>query len=110
MLSLSGSFAHFEGCSFTGNEGDNFLPAYYHSDSESGARFERCTFDRWESQRLNEELKGHGSFVIGKDCQFEVVAGKRVVHASNMEQLIENIAPDTQILLAPGRYNLSDTL
>ena len=73
MLSLSGSFAHFEGCSFTENEGDNFLPAYYHSDSESGARFERCTFGRWESQRLNEELKDHGSFVIGKDCQFEAV-------------------------------------
>ncbi len=71
MLSFSGSFAHFEGCSFTGNEGSNFLPAYYHSDSESGARFERCTFGRWESQRLNEELKNHGSFVIEKDCQFE---------------------------------------
>ena len=71
MLSLSGSFAHFEGCSFTGNEGDNFLPAYYHSDSESGARFERCTFGRWESQRLNEELTDHESFVFKDDCQFE---------------------------------------
>ncbi len=71
MLSLSGSFAHFEGCSFTGNEGDNFLPAYYHSDSESGARFERCTFGRWESQRLNEELTDHESFVFEDDCQFE---------------------------------------
>ncbi len=71
MLNLSGSFAHFEGCSFTGNEGDNFLPAYYHSESESGARFERCTFGSWESQRLNEEVKDHGSFVVGKDCQFE---------------------------------------
>ena len=72
MLSLSGSFAHFEGCSFTGNEGSNFLPAYYHSDSESGARFKRCTFGHWESQRLNEELKDHGSFVIEEDCQFEI--------------------------------------
>ena len=110
MLSLSGSFACFDGCSFVGNEGDNFLPAYYNRGSESGARFERCTFGRWESQRLNEELKDRGSFVIGKECQFEVVAGKRVVHVSDMEQMIENIAPDTQILLAPGRYNLSDTL
>ncbi|MBP3602804.1 MAG: right-handed parallel beta-helix repeat-containing protein [Lachnospiraceae bacterium] len=110
MLSLSGSFARFEGCSFTGNQGSDFLPAYYDRGSESGARFERCSFGRWESQRLNEELKGHGSFVIGQDCQFEVVAGKRVVHVSNMEQLIENIAPDTQILVAPGKYNLSDTL
>lgn len=71
MLSLSGSFAHFEGCSFTGNKGDSFLPAYYHSDSESGARFEGCTFGSWESQRLNEELKDTGIFVIGDDCQFE---------------------------------------
>ena len=71
MLSLNGSFAHFEGCSFTGNEGDNFLPAYYHNDNESGARFERCTFGQWESQRLNEELTDHESFVFGDDCQFE---------------------------------------
>jgi len=71
MLSLSGSFAHFEGCSFTGNKGDSFLPTYYHSDSESGARFEGCTFGSWESQRLNEELTDQGSFVIGDDCQFE---------------------------------------
>lgn len=110
MLSFRGSFAYFEDCFFNGNEGDNFLPAYYNRGSESGARFERCTFGRWESQHLNEELKNRGSFVIGKDCQFEVVAGKRIVHVSNMEQMIENIAPDTQILLAPGRYNLSDTL
>jgi len=110
MLSFDGSFARFEGCTFTGNEGDNFLPAYYRHDSESGARFERCTFGRWESQRLNEELKERGSFVIGEDCRFEDAAGKRVVYVSNMEQMIENIAPDTQILLAPGKYNLSDTL
>ena len=110
MLNLSGSFARFEGCSFTGNEGSDFLPAYYNGGSESGARFERCTFGRWESQRLNKELKDRGSFVIGNDCQFEVVAGKRVVHVSNLEQMIENIAPDTQILLAPGSYNLSDAL
>lgn len=71
MLSLNGSFVHFEGCSFTGNEGDNFLPAYYHNDNESGARFERCTFGQWESQRLNEELTDHESFVFGDDCQFE---------------------------------------
>lgn len=71
MLSLNGSFAHFEGCSFTGNEGSSFLPAYYHSDSESGARFERCSFGRWESQRINEELKDHDNFVIEKDCKFE---------------------------------------
>lgn len=74
MLSLSGSFVHFEGCTFTGNKGDSFLPAYYHNDSESGARFEGCTFGSWESQRLNEELTDSGSFVIGDDCQFE--AGK----------------------------------
>ena len=110
MLNLSGSFARFEGCSFTGNEGDDFLPTYYHHSNESGARFERCTFGRWESQRLNENSKGNGSFVIGNDCRFEVMTGKRIVHVSNMEQLIENIAPDTQLLLAPGRYNLSDTL
>ncbi len=71
MLCLSDSFAHFQGCSFTENEGDNFLPAYYHSDSESGAHFEGCSFGRWESQRLNEELKDRENFVFADDCQFE---------------------------------------
>ncbi len=71
MLCLSDSFANFQGCSFTGNEGDNLLPAYYHSDNESGALFEGCTFGRWESQRLNEELKDRENFVFGDDCQFD---------------------------------------
>ena len=71
MLSLSGSFAYFEDCSFNGNEGDSFLPTYYHGDNESGARFEGCTFGSWESQCLNEELTDQGSFVIGEDCRFE---------------------------------------
>lgn len=75
MLSLNASFAHFEDCSFTGNKGDTFLPSYYHSDSESGACFERCTFGGWESQRLNEELKDHENFVFGEDCQFETADG-----------------------------------
>ncbi|MBP5166317.1 MAG: right-handed parallel beta-helix repeat-containing protein [Oscillospiraceae bacterium] len=110
MLSFSASFALFDGCAFTGNEGSNFLPAYYYRGSESGARFERCSFGRWESQRLNEELKDCGSFVIGEECQFNVTPGKRIVHVSSMEQLIENIAPDTQLMIAPGKYNLSDTL
>ncbi|WP_165444116.1 right-handed parallel beta-helix repeat-containing protein [Lachnoclostridium sp. Marseille-P6806] len=110
MLSLRGSFVLFDGCAFAGNEGSSFLPADYSRGSESGARFAHCTFDRWESQHLNEELKGRGNFVIGKDCQFRVEPGRRTVYASSMEQLIENIAPDTQIMLAPGKYNLSDTL
>ncbi|MBQ9140161.1 MAG: right-handed parallel beta-helix repeat-containing protein [Lachnospiraceae bacterium] len=71
MLSFSSSFAHFDGCSFTGNEGSSFLPSYYQSDSESGARFEHCTFGLWESQCLQEELKDLGSFVFEKNCQFE---------------------------------------
>lgn len=110
MLSLNGSFARFKGCNFTGNEGSEFLPPYYSRGRECGARFEDCVFGDWESRRLNEELKGRGSFVIGKDCQFEAEVGKRVVCVFDMEQLIENIAPDTQLLLAPGSYNLSDAL
>ncbi len=110
MLSVNGSCVLFDGCSFTGNTGDSFLPSYYYRGSESGVRFESCSFDRWESQCLNEELKGCGNYVIGNDCAFKVEPGRRIVHASSMEQLIENIAPDTQIMLAPGKYNLSDTL
>ncbi len=110
MLSLSGSFVLFEGCAFTGNGGSGFLPTGYYRGSESGAYFEGCTFDAWESQRLGEELPGCGSFVIGEGCRFETDPGKRIVHVSSLEQLIESIAPDTQIMLAPGRYNLSDAL
>lgn len=107
MLSLYDSFACFDGCTFSGNEGTGFLPT---SAGDSGAIFERCSFDRWESQNLNEELKGSGGYVIGDDCTFKVASARRVVHVSSMEQLIESIAPDTELLLAPGSYNLSDTL
>ncbi len=110
MLSIYDAFALFDGCAFTGNEGTDFLPAYYYGGSESGARFESCSFGLWESRRLSEELEGRGCFVIGADCRFKVEPGKRTVYAESVEQMIENIAPNTQILLAPGKYNLSDTL
>jgi len=107
MLSLSGSFAHFEGCSFSGNEGDNFLPAYYHSDSESGARFERCTFGSWESQRLNEELKDNGSFVVGEDCRFEVVESEEDGAFSALDTTRLKVASfDAKVLTADEYYIL----
>ena len=107
MLSLSGSFAHFEGCSFTGNEGDNFLPAYYHSDSESGARFERCTFGSWESQRLNEELKDNGSFVVGEDCQLEAVESEEDGVFSALDTTRLKVASfDAKVLMADEYYIL----
>ena len=110
LLSINNSFVHFDGCAFTGNEGDEFLHASAWYGDDSGARFDGCTFDRWESERLSEELKGHGNYMIGSDCQFKVEIGRRIVRATNVEQLLENIAPDTEILLAPGKYNLSDGL
>ena len=107
MLSLRGSFAHFEGCSFTGNEGDNFLPAYYHSDSESGARFERCTFGSWESQRLNEELKDNGSFVVGEDCQLEAVESEEDGAFSALDTTRLKVASfDAKVLTADEYYIL----
>ena len=107
MLSLRGSFAHFEGCSFTGNEGDNFLPAYYHSDSESGARFERCTFGSWESQRLNEELKDNGSFVVGEDCQLEAVESEEDGVFSALDTTRLKVASfDAKVLTADEYYIL----
>jgi len=107
LLSLYTSYAVFDGCSFTGNAGSRLLP--YHGD-DSGARFDRCDFGSWESRQLNEELKGRGGYVIGGDCRFNVTLGKRIAHVADLEQLIEHIAPDTEILLAPGEYDLSETL
>ena len=101
MLSLSGSFAHFEGCSFTGNEGDNFLPAYYHSDSESGARFERCTFGRWESQRLNEELTDHESFVFEDDCRFETEITEYPDYSGGSQEDVFFALDTTRLKVAP---------
>ena len=111
MLSLSDSFAYFEGCSFTGNEGDSFLPAYYQSDSESGAHFERCTFGRWESQRLNEERKDRESFVIGEDCQFEGGESQEdsVFVALDMTRL-KVASFDTKVLTAEGYYILYEII
>ncbi len=111
MLSLNDSFAHFEGCSFTGNEGDNFLPAYYHSDSESGAHFEGCTFGGWESQRLNEELKDHGSFVIGEDCQFEAVESQEDSGFVALDMTRLKVAAfDTKVLTAKEYYILYEIM
>ena len=107
MLSLSGSFAHFEDCSFTGNEGDNFLPAYHHSDNESGACFERCTFGCWESARLNEELQDHGNFVFGEDCQFEAEESKEDGEFFALDTTRLKVASfDTQVLMADEYYIL----
>ena len=119
MLSLIGSFAHFKDCSFTGNEGDNFLPANYHSDDESGARFERCTFGLWESRRLNEELKDHENFVLGEDCLLEPEDSNRTENTTPSEESNEDgtlfsldttqfkVAPfDTQVLMADDYYIL----
>ncbi len=111
MLSLSGSFAHFEDCSFTGNEGDNFLPAYYHGDNESGARFERCTFGRWESQRLNEEWKDHESFVIGEDCRFEAGESQEDSGFVALDMTRLKVAAfDTKVLTAKGYYILYEIM
>ena len=66
MVDLISSDTVFEGCTFRDNGGFDML-----SLSGSFAHFEGCTFGRWESQRLNEELKDTGNFVIGDDCQFE---------------------------------------
>ena len=107
MLSLSGSFAHFEDCSFTGNEGDNFLPAYHHSDNESGACFERCTFGCWESARLNEELQDHGNFVFGEDCQFEAEESKEDGEFFALDTTRLKVASfDAQVLMADEYYIL----
>lgn len=110
LIDLYSSFALFDGCTFTENENDDVLHASAWYGDDSGARFERCTFGRAESEHLREELKGHGSYLFGSDCRFESDIGRRIVHASSVEQLVESIAPDTEILLAPGRYNLSEGL
>lgn len=110
LIDLYSSFALFDGCTFTGNENDDVLHASAWYGDDSGARFERCVFGLAESERLREELKGHGSYLFGGDCRFESDIGRQIVHASSVEQLVESIAPDTEILLAPGRYNLSEGL
>ncbi len=107
LVSFYDTFARFDGCTFSGNKGTELLPM---NGGDSGAIFEKCSFDRWESQHFNTEREGHGGYVIGEGCTFKTAVGGRVVHVDNMEDLIENIAPNTVILLEPGKYCLSDTL
>ena len=71
MLSLSESFAHFDNCTFIGNEGDSFLPSYNYPQSGSIVHFERCSFGRWESQSIKEELKTSEGYVFSEDCRFD---------------------------------------
>ena len=111
MLSLIGSFAHFKDCSFTGNEGDNFLPANYHSDDESGARFESCTFGLWESRRLNEELKDRGSFMFEDDCRFETMESQEDEGFFALDTTRLKVAPfDAKVLMAEEYYILYEII
>ncbi len=69
MLSLNSAAVLFDGCAFTGNSGDSFLPSHNYPESGSSVRFESCTFGRWESLRLKEEMKDFGSDVtVTGDC------------------------------------------
>lgn len=70
MICLSNTIALFKGCTFTGNTGDSFLPAPYHSDSESEAQFEDCTFGPWESEQLNDEGKDNVNDAPGEEDAF----------------------------------------
>ena len=75
--------------------------AYYHSDSESGARFERCTFGRWESQRLNEELTDHESFVFEDDCQFETEITEYPDYSGESQEDVFFALDTTRLKVAP---------
>lgn len=70
MICLSNTIALFKGCTFTGNTGDSFLPAAYHSDSESEAQFEDCTFGPWESEQLNDEGEDNVNDTPGEEDAF----------------------------------------
>lgn len=75
MLSLNNAVVFFNGCAFTGNSGDSFLPSYNYPKSKCSVRFASCSFDRWESLRLKEEMKDFGNDVtVAGDCSRSDVA------------------------------------
>ncbi len=71
MLSMNNAFITCEGCTFTGNTGDTFLPSYY-SQNNVGGRFYACTFGPWESERVSVESKALENFVLGNDCKLDL--------------------------------------
>ena len=71
LLSLRNASVRFDGCTFTGNEGDSFLPSYTSSGSENSVRFENCVFGPWESESIREALPASEGFAFGEDCRFE---------------------------------------
>ena len=98
MLSLHNTAAFFNGCAFTGNSGDSFLPSYNYPNRACSVRFESCSFGQWESLRLKEEMKDSGNDVtVSEDCSWSDVVAS-VDHSESRENASERAALDTTCL------------
>lgn len=94
MLSVSDSSVLFDGCAFTGNEGDSFLPSYQAPGAAVSARFVHCTFDRWESRCFSEERKGfEKDAIVTEDCSWSGVVESS--DDADSEKPFERVALDT---------------
>lgn len=95
MLSVSDSSVLFDGCAFTENEGDSFLPSYNNPGTVASARFVRCTFGQWESRRFNEERKNFESdAIVDEDCNWADVA-EDSDDLTDSENAFQRVALDT---------------
>ncbi len=96
MLSVSDSAVLFDGCTFTGNEGDSFLPSYLNPGTTVSARFVRCTFGRWESRCFREERESfEADAIVDEACSWSDAA-EGAEEPADPENTFQRVALDTE--------------
>jgi len=106
MIDTSFSCLTFNGCRFDGNNG---VWSFVSEQSGHLARFFGCTFGSWETRQL-QELVGSGTILLDNDCRFTGASVNTAITVTDVEDLAEAIRPGAAILIAPGRYNMSEWL
>lgn len=65
--------------------------------------------EREKSIGFNDDIKNAGEFGwTDLELDSEYINGMEVIHVANVDELMESLADNTIICLAPGEYNISD--
>ena len=113
LLDLYFSKSEFTNCSFTGNSADNGLwlqESEYRDSMHSLMIFKGCSFGEFESGGFAKPYGMSGRIIFDDTCSFKGKAPAAAKKVSSVRELIEAIQPEATVLIAPGRYNMSEYL
>lgn len=104
LICVSACNMGFEDCKFY----DNAPMEVMISDGNSSyISFDECSFGVTETQALAATIYD-GGIVFKDNCKFSEAISRKIVTVKTTEELLNAIAPDTTIYIAPGYYNLSE--